>query len=63
MARRPSPYFHESVLFGDCTADDTDSDTFEIAILTVNRNEKLIKTKCSRVVSFDNLKWPRNMSM
>ncbi len=41
----------------------TDNDTLEIAMLTVNRNEKLIKTKFSRVVSFDNLKWPRNMSM
>ena len=44
-------------------SDGTDSDTFEIAMLMVNRNEKLIKTRFSRVVSFDILKWPRNMSM
>ena len=41
----------------------TDSDTFEIAMLTVNKNEKLSNTKFSRVVSFDILKWPRNMSV
>lgn len=43
--------------------DGTDSDTLEIDMLTVNRNEKLIKTKFSRVVSFEILKWPRSMSM
>ena len=34
----------------------TDNDTLEMAMLTVNRNEKLIKTKFSRAVSFDILK-------
>ena len=41
----------------------TDSDTLDIAMLTVKRNEKLIKTIFSRVVSFDILKCPRNKSM
>ena len=52
-----------SVLSSGWSADSTDSDTFEIAMLTVKRNEKLIKTKFSRVVSFVILKWPRNKSM
>ncbi len=56
MVPRPLPYSHKSVMFSGYVADSTDSDTFEIAMFTVNRKEKLIRTKFSRVVSFDILK-------